>query len=108
MAQRRRSLKLAWIHPQASEALCISLLAGGFVLTSALAVVFVKHIHRHKVQQLYQLTQDRDALQNQWSQLLVEHSSTSALDEIERAARLRLGMRVPTGKEIAVLQPRAY
>ncbi len=108
MTIRRRSQKLAWIHPQASVALCVSLLLGGWVVTSALAVVFVKHIHRHKIQALFQLTQDRDALQNQWSQLLVEHSSTSALDEIERTARLRLGMRVPTAKEIAVLQPRAY
>jgi cell division protein FtsL len=108
MSVRRRSHKLAWIHPQASVALCISLLLAGAVVTSALAVVFVKHIHRHKVQALYQLTQDRDALQNQWSQLLVEHSSSSALDEIEQAARLRLGMRVPTAKDIAVLKPRAY
>lgn len=103
MTTRRKSQHLAWIHPQASVELCVCLLLAGWVLTSALAVVFIKHIHRHKVQELYQLTQDRDALQNQWSQLLVEHSASTALDEVAQVARVSLGMRVPTAQDIAVL-----
>jgi cell division protein FtsL len=105
---QRRSKHLAYVHPHASVGLCVSLLLAGCVLTSALAVVFVKHIHRHKVNDLLDLTNERTALQKQWSQLLVEHSASNALDEIERTARLHLGMHVPTEKEIAVLQASKY
>ena len=76
----------------------------GLVLASALAVITSAHLTRVQYARLQQLESEKDKLQTEWGQLLLEESTWSAPSRIERLASERLDMRVPELDEIRVIR----
>ncbi len=75
------------------------------VLSSALGVVYSKHIGRNFHTQLQELRNDRDRLHIEWTQLLLERGALGSDMRVEKIAREDLGMRFPTQKEIVMIRP---
>lgn len=75
------------------------------VLLSAFAVVDARHENRVLFAQLQQLRQQRDALNVEWGQLLLEQSTWSTHARIEQVATQKLDMTLPQHVEIVVLPP---
>lgn len=75
------------------------------VLVSALGVVYAKHRARMLFAETQRLEQDKEALQTEWGQLLLEQNLWGEHSRIERVARNRLGMELPERKSIVYLKP---
>lgn len=75
------------------------------VLLSAFAVIDARHENRVLFAQLQQLRQQRDALNVEWGQLLLEQSTWSTHARIEQMATQKLDMVVPEHVEIVVTPP---
>ena len=75
------------------------------VLLSALGVVDARHENRMLFAQLQQLHQQRDHLNVEWSQLLLEQSTWSTHARIEQMATQQLDMHVPDHPRIVVVHP---
>jgi cell division protein FtsL len=65
------------------------------VITSALAIVFTKHNTRTSHATLQKLGNKRDALQIEWSKLVLEQSTWTADSRVEKVARHKLNMEIP-------------
>lgn len=78
---------------------------GILVLGSALGVVYTKYLNRNLHIQLEQLQNARDNLHVEWTQLLLEQGTLASDVRVEKIAREKLGMVVPSNKEIVVIQP---
>lgn len=78
---------------------------GVLVLSSALGVVYTKYLNRNLHIQLEQLQDARDNLHVEWTQLLLEQGTLASDVRVEKIAREKLGMIVPSPKEIVVIQP---
>lgn len=78
---------------------------GVLVLSSALGVVYIKYLNRNLHIQLEQLQDARDNLHVEWTQLLLEQGTLASDVRVEKIAREKLGMTVPSPKEIVVIQP---
>lgn len=76
------------------------------VFASALAVVYVKHRGRMLFVELQGLERERDAMQVEWGQLQLEESTWATHDRIERIARDKLGLTMPSGGATVVVAPR--
>ena len=74
-------------------------------LASATAVVGTSHLTREQYARLQQLERERDQLQTEWGQLLLEESAWSSPARIERLAVERLEMRLPDVDEVEVIRP---
>lgn len=74
------------------------------VLGSAIAVIYVSHLNRRLFNEYQTLVQDRDRMEVEWGQLLLEQSALAAHARIERIAIKRLGMRAPKLNEIVMVQ----
>ncbi|MFQ6372792.1 cell division protein FtsL [Shewanella sp. YIC-542] len=82
------------------------LLVAGLVLANAVAVVYTSHISRHQTSQLSKLQQDRDRLDIEWRNLLLEEQSLAEHSRITRIATKELDMARPlTNQEIIVRLP---
>lgn len=77
------------------------LLAG--IASTALGVVLTTFNSRHLLNQLQQLEQERNQLQVEWGQLLLEQSSLVAQGKMEETAISQLGMEVPSMDQVVVL-----
>lgn len=75
------------------------------VLSSALGVVYTKYLNRNLHIQLEQLQDARDNLHVEWTQLLLEQGTLASDLRVEKIAREKLGMVIPSPKEIVVIQP---
>ena len=75
------------------------------VLLSAFAVIDARHENRVLFAQLQQLRQQRDALNVEWGQLLLEQSTWSTHARIEQMAPQKLDMEIPQHVEIVVTPP---
>lgn len=64
-------------------------------VASAMAVVTVRHQHRSGFVSLRQAQLERDALNTQWNQLLLEIATFSFHHRVENQARKRLKMSQP-------------
>lgn len=95
---KRRIKILGW------RQLLVAILVG-LVLASALAVITSAHMTRVQYARLQQLERQKDKLQTEWGQLLLEESTWSAPSRIERLASERLEMHVPELSEIKVIRP---
>lgn len=73
-------------------------------LASALAVIEVRHENRLLFAELQRLQRERDALNTEWEQLLLEEGAWSQHGRIEQVARTRLGMKMPAREQIVVVQ----
>jgi cell division protein FtsL len=75
------------------------------VLLSAFAVIDARHENRVLFAQLQQLRQQRDSLNVEWGQLLLEQSTWSTHARIEQMATQKLDMELPEHVEIVVMPP---
>jgi len=73
------------------------------VLTSALAVIYVKELKRGLFNDLQGLEQVRDTLRVQTSQLLLEQNTWAAPVRIQAMAQQQLRMIVPASKDIVTI-----
>ncbi len=78
---------------------------GILVLISAFGVVTARHEHRKQFQALAQLERERDQLEMEWRQLLLEQRTHAKHDRIEAEASSKLGMKIPRmGDTVMVLR----
>jgi len=77
------------------------------VVVSALSLVYVRHQNRVKFVQLRDLETQRDELEIDWRELLIESRSVSKHHRVDRDARDLLGMRVPESTNIYVVDMQA-
>ena len=80
-------------------------LLAGFVVASALSVVWVKHESRKLFGTLQKLERIRDDLNVEWGQLQLEQSTWATHGRIEAVARERLGMQLPQTEGIVLVTP---
>lgn len=70
-------------------------LLGGAIFMSALEVVSTRYQNRLLVVRLQELKVQRDELEREWGQLLLEQGTWSTHGRIEELARTRLNMTIP-------------
>jgi len=70
------------------------------VVVSALFVVNVRHQHRLAYLAFQSEETRRDALNDEWGQLLAETHTYASANSVEKAASERLAMRAPKKEEI--------
>ena len=75
------------------------------VLSSAVAVVYSRHLHRQAYIALSTLEHERDELNIEFGRLQLEQATWSEANRIEQVAGTRLGMRFPGDEDVVVLQP---
>ncbi|OOZ41852.1 cell division protein FtsL [Solemya pervernicosa gill symbiont] len=85
------------------------LMAMAFLLpalfVSAIGVVYAKHETRKLFIELRSLQSERDVMDTEWGQLQLEQSTWSTHGRIERAAREKLGMKIPDTSEVVIVTP---
>ncbi len=74
------------------------------LLSSAIATVYAVHLSRERFATLEHLHSERDALESEWSRLLLEESAWSAHARIEQLASERYGLRIPDSAQVEVLK----
>jgi cell division protein FtsL len=77
------------------------------VLALSVTVVELRHRSRLLFAELQALRAERDALNVEWGQLLLEEGTWSEHRRIERLARERLDMGMPDSEHIVVVRPEA-
>lgn len=80
------------------------LLLAGVVLVLAMLVVELRHQSRLLFAQLEQLRAERDALNVEWGQLLLEEGTWSEHRRVEQLARTQLEMSIPSRDRIVVIR----
>ena len=85
--------------------LLITAVLFGFVLVSAIGLVYSKHQTRKLFVELQQLNKEVVSLNTEWGQLQLEQSAWSDHGRIERIARERLGMVIPEADQVAFIKP---
>ena len=74
------------------------------LLSSAIATVYAVHLSRERFATLEHLHSEPDALESEWSRLLLEESAWSAHARIEQLASERYGLRIPDSAQVEVLK----
>lgn len=80
------------------------LLLGIGLLGLSMSVVEARHESRTLFAQLQSLQAERDALNTEWEQLLLEEGTWSEHRRVELMARTRLDMNIPGRDRIVVVQ----
>ena len=73
--------------------------------TSAIGVVWAKHESRKRFVQLQNLQEQQAHMDVEFGQLQLEQSTWATHGRIERLARRKLGMHIPTPDEVVIAQP---
>lgn len=73
------------------------------VVVSSLAVIYSSFKSRQQFSRLQALRHESLALEEEWGRLLLEHSTWSTHERIERIATKQLDMAVPETNEIVVV-----
>ncbi len=81
------------------------LLLGSLVLCSAIGVVYTKYLNRSLHIELQQLQDLRDKLHIEWTQLLLEQGTLGSDVRVEKVAREKLDMILPSQNQIIVIKP---
>lgn len=74
------------------------------LVMSAVAVVYVSHLNRHAFSEFQAALQQRDSLDIEWGQLLLEQSALAQHARVEQIAIKRLAMKAPNAKDIVLVQ----
>ncbi|MCF1426915.1 MAG: cell division protein FtsL [Shewanella sp.] len=74
------------------------------VVLNAVAVVYASHINRQQVSRWDQLLQQRDRLDIEWRNLLLEEQAQTEHSKIARIATKELGMHRPAPSEEVVVR----
>lgn len=75
------------------------------VLGSAIAVVYSKHESRKLFVQLQALEKQRDRMEIEWGRMQLEQSTWATHGRIERLARTKLDMTIPTADSVIIIRP---
>lgn len=75
-----------------------------FLVVSLVAIVLVQHQVRHLETESYFLNQQKNKLEQQWGQLLLEKDHLSALGRVDRIAKEELDMVIPDEQEVIWLE----
>ncbi len=75
------------------------------VVLSGIALSYVAQLNRQSFNQLQSERMRKNALQEEWGQLLLQHSTLTAHGRIENLAREQLNMDVPGKDRIVRIQP---
>lgn len=73
------------------------------LIISSLGVVYSSHYSRQLFHELKLQKQQRDDLETEWGQLLLEQSALSAHTRVERVAEQYLNMQIPESKDIELV-----
>ena len=76
-----------------------------FVVGSALVVVYAKHESRKLFSELQNLKRGQDRMDVEWGMLQLEQSAWATHGRIEKIARKRLGMQMPSSDEVVIIRP---
>ncbi len=87
------------------KSLVLTLLLAGVVVVTSLAVVYAKHESRLLFGELQALEAERDRMDTEWGQLQLEQSTLTTHGQIEQAARVRLGMVIPSPDQVVMVRP---
>jgi cell division protein FtsL len=74
------------------------------LVSSAVATAYSVHKYRLYLNDLQRLQTDRDNLETQWGQLLLEQNSWGAYGRIGKVATEQMQMRNPTPQEIIMVR----
>jgi cell division protein FtsL len=74
------------------------------VVVCAMMVIDLRHRNRLLFAELQTVTRERDALNTEWGQLLLEQGAWSEQRRVEETARVRLGMALPAGEQVVVVR----
>jgi len=74
------------------------------VVACAVTVIELRHRNRLLFAELQAVTHERDALNTEWGQLLLEQGAWSEQRRVEETARARLGMALPSGDQVVVVR----
>ncbi len=77
---------------------------GASVVTSGIAVVYVKYLSRKHFVELQGLRAERDRIDVEWGRLQIEEAALSSQARLELQARRLLSMRMPTPEGVALLR----
>lgn len=102
-ARRRQQSVLAWAD-LFSARMTIVLVMLTLLLVSGVSVIYTTFKNRYLLNELQQLKNQRNELQVQWGQLLIEQSTFSLEGRIERKAIDELQMKVPDFSEIVMVR----
>ena len=72
-------------------------------LALAVFVIDMRHRNRLKFAELQSLRAERDALDVEWGQLLLEQGAWSEHRRVEGMARVRLNMTLPRSEQVTVV-----
>lgn len=86
------------------QAIILMFLAFGLLLT-ATGVVYSKYANRKQFVALQMLRAERDAMEVEWGRLQLEQSTWATHARVEKIARKRLKMHIPTAEEVVVVKP---
>lgn len=75
------------------------------VLASAVGVVYSKYASRKYFVELQALRAERDAVEVEWGRLRLEQNTWATHGRIERLARNKLEMHIPSPSEVVVITP---
>jgi cell division protein FtsL len=75
------------------------------VVGSALAVVYTKHESRKLFIELQVLKKEQDKMDIEWGRLQLEQSAWATHGRVEKIARKRLGMHIPSADEVVIVRP---
>ena len=75
------------------------------VFASGLGVIYSKHLSRRLFVELQGLEKARDAMEAQWGRLQLEQAAWAAHGRVERVARRRLHLHLPTQEQVVVVRP---
>ncbi len=89
--------------PQSRQPFMLVLVFAVVCVTSAVALVYTKHESRKLFVELEALTQERDELNIEWSQLQIEQSTWATHARIEQVATDNLSLVRPDSTEIFVI-----
>ena len=74
------------------------------VVSCALAVVELRHRNRLLFAELQTLSAERDALNTEWGQMLLEQAAWSEQRRVDETARTRLGMSPPSKDRVIAVR----
>ncbi|MCW8848142.1 MAG: cell division protein FtsL [Sedimenticola sp.] len=75
------------------------------LLVTATGVVYSKYASRKNFVALQLLHAERDSLEVEWGRLQLEQSTWATHARVEKIARKRLKMHIPTAEEVVVVKP---
>lgn len=81
--------------------LTILLLALNFICS--LSIIYVRHLNRISMGQLHLLATKQDALYQEWTQLLLEQSTLTSYNRVDKIANNNLAMHTPNWDEIKLI-----